>query len=207
MSVCFSTRSSLRSQRKEREKGGKMSLFSLKKHSLSLSLFLFSSFSFFLRYVLAVDSFFFPLFCTSFRWVKSKCVVFSLFFPCFCWGDRKTHPFVSLSLLRRERFGKPDLPIEYSAAHAERGIIIFEKEEIDSSDKLARESRKKKLDWISSQCGTRTQQPQSSRVKDENAYIREQICACVLPSVRPRGACLQNSFFCCFNIYICVYSV
>ena len=133
------------------------------------------------------------------------CGLLSLF-PLFLLGrSENTSVCLSLSLLRRERFGKPDLPIEYSAAHAERAIIIFEKEEIDSSDKLARESRKKKMDWISSHCGTRTPQPQSRRVKDENAYIREQICACVLPSVRPRGACLQNSFFLrCFTIYICV---
>ena len=188
MSVCFSIRSSLRSQRKEREKGGKMSLFSLKKHSLSLSLFLFSSFSFFLRYVLAVDSFFFPLFCTSFRWVKSKCVVFSLFFPCFCWGDRKTHPFVSLSLLRRERFGKPDLPIEYSAAHAERAIIIFEKEEIDSSDKLARESRKKKdgLDFFSLR-HKNTAATEPSRQRRKRIHPRTNLCVCVTFRPPPRG--------------------
>ena len=210
MSVCFSTRSSLRGrQRKEREKGGKMSLFSLKKHSLSLSLFLFSSFSFFLRYVLAVDSFFFPLFCTSFRWVKSKCVVFSLFSPCFCWGDRKTHPFVSLSLLRRERFGKPDLPIEYSAAHAERAIIIFEKEEIDSSDKLARESRKKKR-WIGflliAAQEHRSHRAVASKTKthtSENKSVR----VCYLPSAPAGHASKIHSSVALIYVCVCVYSV
>ena len=203
MSVCFSTRSSLRgSQRKEREKGGKMSLFSLKKHSLSLSL----SFSFFLRYVMFWLSirFFFPLFsCTSFRIGCDQALVFSLsFFP--SWGDRKPHPkFVSLSLSYEARaFWKTRSPSRMlRGTQKERGMIISEKE-----DKLARESRKKKMDWISSHCGTRTAATKSSRVKDENAYISEN--KSVLPSVRPRGACLQNSFFLrCFNIYVCVYSV
>ena len=170
--------------------------------SLSFQLFLFlSSICFGCRFV------FFSSLLHFFSLGEIKvCGLLSLF-PLFLLGRSENTSVclsLSLSLLRRERFGKPDLPIEYSAAHAERAIIIFEKEEIDSSDKLARESRKKKMDWISSHCGTRTPQPQSRRVKDENAYIREQICACVLPSVRPRGACLQNSFFCCFNICVCV---
>ena len=67
-------------------------------------------------------------------------------------------------------------------------MIISEKEEIDSSDTLARESRKKKdgLDF-SSHCGTRTAATKSSRrVKDENAY--EQICVlCVTFRPPPRG--------------------
>ena len=58
----------------------------------------------------------------------------------------------------------------------ERGMIISEKE-----DKLARESRKKKMDWISSHCGTRTAATKSSRVKDENAYM------CVTFRPPPRG--------------------
>ena len=79
-----------------------MSLFSLKKHSLSLSLFLFLSS---ICFVLAVDSFFSSsLFVHFFSyWVRSRVLVFSLsFFP--SWGDRKPHhPFVSLSLLRSAR--------------------------------------------------------------------------------------------------------
>ena len=75
-----------------------MSLFSLKKHSLSLSLFLFLSS---ICFVLAVDSFFSSsLFVHFFSyWVRSRVLVFSLsFFP--SWGDRKPHhpKFVSLSL-------------------------------------------------------------------------------------------------------------
>ena len=110
-----------KSEKGERERRKNVSLFSKKTLSFSLSLFLFSSFSFFLRYVLAVDSFFFPLFCTSFRRVKSKrwsSLSFSLVFV----GEIGNHIrlSLSLSLLRRARFGKPDLPIEHSAAHAER---------------------------------------------------------------------------------------
>ena len=135
----------------------------------------------------------------------------SLSFSLVFVGEIGNHIRLSLSLsrLRRARFGKPDLPLECSAAHAERGIVISEKEEIDASDTLARESRrKKKMDWISSHCGTRTPQPQiavASKTKT-HIYPRTNLCARVLPSVRPRGACLQNSFFlCCFNIYVCVY--
>ena len=124
MSVCFSTRSSLRgSQRKEREKGGKMSLFSLKKtlsfslsFSSALSLSFFDMLCFGCRFV-----FFSSLFVHFFSyWVRSRVLVFSLsFFP--SRGDRKPHPkFVSLSLLRSARFGKPDLPLECSAAHKKR---------------------------------------------------------------------------------------
>ena len=99
-----------KSEKGERERRKNVSLFSKKtlsfSLSLSLQLFLFlSSICFGCRFV------FFPLFCTSFRWVKSKCVVFSLFFPCFCWGDRKTHPFVSLSLsLKKRAFWKTRSP-------------------------------------------------------------------------------------------------
>ena len=100
-----------------------MSLFSLKKHSLSLSLSFSSalSLSFFDTFWLSIR-FFFLSFALLFVVGEIKALVFSLFFPRFCWGDRKPHPFVSLSLslLRRARFGKPDLPIEHSAAHAER---------------------------------------------------------------------------------------
>ena len=99
-----------------------MSLFSLKKHSLSLSLFLFLSS---ICFVLAVDSFFSSsLFVHFFSyWVRSRVLVFSLsFFP--SWGDRKPHhpKFVSLSLslTKRARFGKPDLPLECSAGHKKR---------------------------------------------------------------------------------------
>ena len=135
MSVCFSTRSSLRGrQRKEREKGGKMSLFSLKKtlsFSLSLSLFLFLSS---ICYVLAVDSFFFSsLFCTSFPTLgeRSSVLVFSLsFFP--SRGDRKPHhPFVSLSLsLTKRAFWKTRSPSRtLRGTQKERGMIISEEKE------------------------------------------------------------------------------
>ena len=137
-------------------------------------------------------------------------LVFSLsFFP--SRGDRKPHhPFVSLSLsLTKRAFWKTRSPSRtLRGTQKERGMIISEKEEIDASDTLARESRrKKKMDWISSHCGTRTPQPQiavASKTKT-HIYPRTNLCARVLPSVRPRGACLQNSFFLrCFNIYICV---
>ena len=91
--------------RREREK----CLSLLKNNSLFLSLFLFSSFSFFLRYVLAVDSFFFSSLLHFYSWVKSSVGLLSLF-PSFSGGDRtNTSVRLSLSLLRRERFGKRPL--------------------------------------------------------------------------------------------------
>ena len=152
MSVCFSTRSSLRgSQRKEREKGGKMSLFSLKKHSLSLSLSLQKLFLFLssICYVLAVDSFFFPLFsCTSFPTLgeRSSVGLLSLFFPFKGRSETTSKVCLSLSLSYEARaFWKTRSPSRMlRGTQKERGMIISEKE-----DKLARESRKKKMDWIS----------------------------------------------------------
>ena len=162
-----------------------MSLFSLKK-TLSFSLSLSLSLSFFDTFWLSIR--FFSSLLHFFSLGEIKVLVFSLFFPCFCWGDRKTHPFVSLSLLRRERFGKPDLPIEYSAAHAERGIIIFEKEEIDSSDKLARESRKKKdgLDFFSLR-HKNTAATEPSRQRRKRIHPRTNLCVCVTFRPPPRG--------------------
>ena len=172
-----------KSKRKEREKGGKMSLFSLKKtlsfSSKALSLSFFDMLCFGCRFV-----FFSSLFVHFFSyWVRSRVLVFSLsFFP--SRGDRKPHhPFVSLSLSYEERaFWKTRSPSRMlRRTQKERGMIISEKE-----DKLARESRKKKMDWISSHCGTRTAATKSSRVKDENAY--EQICVlCVTFRPPPRG--------------------
>ena len=203
MSVCFSTRSSLRgSQRKEREKGGKMSLFSLKKHSLSLSLFLFLSS---ICFVLAVDSFFFSsLFVHFFSyWVRSSVGLLSLFFP-FLGRSETTSSKVCLSLClsyEARAFWKTRSPSRIlRRTQKERGMIISEKE-----DKLARESRKKKdgLDFSSHRA---EQQPQRVVASKTKTHISEN--KSVLPSVRPRGACLQNSFFLrCFNIYVCVYSV
>ena len=156
-----------------------MSLFSLKKHSLSLSL----SFSFFLRYVCFGCRFvFFFLSFTSFPTLgqRSRVLVFSLsFFP--SRGDRKPHPkFVSLSLLRSARFGKPDLPLECSAAHAEREGRSSLRKKINSRAKAGKKR------WIGFLLIVRNSSHKSrSRVKDENAYIREQIYVTFRPP--PRG--------------------
>ena len=69
-------------------------------------------------------------------------------------------------------------------------IISEKKEEISTPPRInsrAKEEEKKKMDWISSHCGTRTAATKSSRrVKDENAY--EQICVlCVTFRPPPRG--------------------
>ena len=184
-----------------------MSLFPLKKHCLFLSLFLFSSLSLSLicftgcRFVFFFLSFtlLFVLGVNSKRWSSLS---FSLVF-----GEIGNHIIrlslsLSLSLLRRERFGKPDLPFEYSAAHKKR-----EGSSLRKKSRLARESRKKR--WIGCLFSLRHEpQPHRGvgRVKDENAHIREN--KSMLPCVRPRGACLQNSFFrCCFNIYTCIFYV
>ena len=162
MSVCFSTRSSLRRERERRERKEEKCLSFLKKNTLFLSLSFSSALSLSLicfgcRFV------FFPSLLHFFSLGEIKCwssLSFSLVF-----GEIGKHIRLSFSLflsLLRARFGKPDLPFEYSAAHAERGII-FEKEEINSSGRLARESRKKKMDWISSHCGTNRSHTEESR--------------------------------------------
>jgi hypothetical protein len=110
---------------------------------------------------------------------------------------------LSLSLTKRA-FWKTRSPSRMlRGTQKERGMIISEKEEIDASEnKLARESRKKKMDWISSHRAE--PQPQVVVASKTKTHISEN--KSMLPSVRPRGACLQNSFFLrCFNIYMCVY--
>jgi len=187
MSVCFSTRScpSEVRERRERIRRKNVSLSFKKTLSLSLSLSLQQSFSFFDMFYRLSIRFFFPLFCTSFcSWGELKALVFSLFFPCFR-GDRKPHhPFVSLSLslLRRERFGKPDLPFEYSAAHKKR-----EGSSLRKKSRLARESRKKKMDWMSPLIAARTAatQRRRSRQRRKRTHPREQIYVTLRPP--PRG--------------------
>ena len=149
MSVCFSTRSSLRgSQRKEREKGGKMSLFSLKKtlsfSSKALSLSFFDMLCFGCRFVFFFLSFRALLFVLGEiikRW--SSLSLFSL------QGEIGNHIIrvsLSLSLTKRARFGKPDLPLECSAAHKKREGRSSLRKKINSRAKAG----KKKMDWISS---------------------------------------------------------
>ena len=113
---------------------------------------------------------------------------------------------LSLSLLRRERFGKPDLPIEYSAAHAERAIIIFEKEEIDSSDKFARESRKKKR-WIGflliaaqEHSSHRAVASKTKTHTSENKSVR----VCYLPSAPAGHASKIHSSVALIYVCVCV---
>jgi len=58
------------------------------------------------------------------------------------------------------------------------------------------------MDWISSHRA----EPQPQRVVASKTKTHISENKSMLPSVRPRGACLQNSFFLrCFNIYIYVY--
>ena len=149
MSVCFSTRSSLRGrQRKEREKGGKMSLFSLKKtlsfSSKALSLSFFDMLCFGCRFVFFFLSFRALLFVLGER---SRALVFSLsFFP--SRGDRKPHhPCVSLSLSYEARaFWKTRSPSRMlRGTQKERGTIISEKEEIDYINSRAKAGKKR---WI-----------------------------------------------------------
>ena len=183
-----------------------MSLFSLKKtlsfslsFSSALSLSFFDMLCFGCRFVFFFLSFRALLFVVGER---SRVLVFSLsFFP--SRGDRKPHhPCVSLSLSYEARaFWKTRSPSRMlRGTQKERGTIISEKE-----DKLARESRKKKMDWISLLIAAREPQPQRVVVASKTKTHTNKSACCVLPSVRPRGACLQNSFFLrCFNIYICV---
>ena len=186
-----------------------MSLFSLKKHSLflSLSLFLFkSSFSFFLRYVmfwLSIRFFFLSFRALLFVLGEIKSVgLLSLFFPFKGRSETTSKVCLSLSLTKRA-FWKTRSPSRMlRGTQKERGTIISEKE-----DKLARESRKKKMDWISSHCGTRTAATSrvvASKTKThENKSVR---VVCYLPSA-PAGHAskIHSSSVALIYIYICVY--
>jgi len=113
-----------KSKRKEREKGGKMSLFSLKKtlsfslsFSSALSLSFFDMLCFGCRFVFFFLSFRALLFVLGEikRW--SSLSLFSL------QGEIGNHIIrlsLSLSLTKSARFGKPDLPLECSAGHKKR---------------------------------------------------------------------------------------
>ena len=90
--------------------------------SLSLSLFLFLS-SICVMFWLSIR-FFFPLFFALLfqRWVRDQACWSSLSFFSL-QGEIGNHIIrlsLSLSLLRSARFGKPDLPLERSAAHKKR---------------------------------------------------------------------------------------
>ena len=177
MSVCFSTRSSLRSQRKEREKGGKMSLFSLKKHSLSLSLslqlFLFlSSICFGCRFV------FFSSLLHFFSLGEIKvCGLLSLF-PLLVFGgrsDKHIRSSLSLSSKKRAFWKTPTKPDDLPEQRVKREIIVFERSTPEDSFARERSGRKKKdgLDF-SSHCGTnRSHTEENSRVKETKTHTSE----------------------------------
>ena len=199
-------------ERRERERREREKCLSLLKNTLFLSLFLFSSFSFFLRYVLAVDSFFFSSLLHFYSWVKSSVGLLSLF-PLLVFGgrsDKHIRSSLSLSSKKRAFWKTPTKPDDLPERCVKREILVFERSTPEDSFARERSGRKKKR-WIGFLLSLRHEpQPhrgEQSRQRDENAYIREQICArvCVVPCVRPRGACLQNSFFRRFTIYVCVY--
>ena len=213
MSVCFSTRSSLRSQRKEREKGGKMSLFSLKKHSLSLSLFLFSSFSFFLRYVLAVDSFFFSSLLHFYSWVKSSVGLLSLF-PLLVFGgrsDKHIRSSLSLSSKKRAFWKTPTKPDDLPEQRVKREILVFERSTPEDSFARERSGRKKKMDWISPLIAARTAATQRRTVaskRRKRIHPRTNLCACVCGTLRPPPRGMPPKFILpsLYYIRVCVYS-
>ena len=178
-----------KTEKGERERRKNVSLFSKKTLSFSLSLSskalslsFFDILCFGCRFVFFFLSFRALLFVVGEikRW--SSLSLFSL------QGEIGNHiQSLSLSLsLTKRAFWKTRSPSRMlRGTQKERGMIISEKEEIDASEnKLARESRKKKdgLDFFSS-CGTAA--TSSRRVKDENAYIREQIYVTFRPP--PRG--------------------
>ena len=197
-------------ERRERKEEKCLS-FLLKKHSLSLSLF---SSALSLSSDMLCFGCRFVFFFLSFRALlfvlgENQALVFSLsFFP--SRGDRKPHhPFVSLSLSYEERaFWKTRSPSRMlRRTQKERGMIISEKEEIDSSDNSRAKAGKKKMDWISRLIAAREPQPQRESSRQRRKRMTNKSACCVLPSVRPRGACLQNSFssVALIYIYVCVY--
>jgi hypothetical protein len=219
MSVCFSTRSSLRGrQRKEREKGGKMSLFSLKK-TLSFSLSL--SFSFFLRYVMFWLSirFFFPLFALRFqRWVRDQACwsSLSLFSLQGEIGNHIIRLSLSLSLsLTKRAFWKTRSPSRtLRGTQKERGMIISEKEEIDASDINSRAKEEEKKRWIGflfSSCGTAATKSRLVASKTKT-HERTNLCAVLCVTFRPPPRGMPPKFILpplLYYIYmcVCVYSV
>ena len=185
--LLFNSLLSLRSQRKERENKEEKCLSFLKKNIVSFSLSFSSAVFLFLWYVLqAVDSFFFSSLLHFFLflgWTQS--VGLLSLFPLFSGRSETTSSVclsLSLSLLRRERFGKPDLPFEYSAAHKKR-----EGSSLRKKSRLARESRKKKMDWMSPLIAARTAatQRRRSRQRRKRTHPREQIYVTLRPP--PRG--------------------
>ena len=199
-----------KSEKGERERRKNVSLFSKKtlsfSLSLSLQLFLFlSSICFGCRFV-----FFSSLLHFFSWWVKSKrwsSLSFSLVFV----GEIGNHIRLSLSLsLTKSAFWKTRSPYRtLRGTRRERGIIVSEKEEIDASDTLARESRrKKKMDWISSHCGTRTPQPQiavASKTKTHIISENKSVRVCVTFRPPPRG--MPPKFILpplLYYIYMCV---
>ena len=184
-----------------------MSLFSLKKtlsfslsFSSALSLSFFDMLCFGCRFVFFFLSFRALLFVLG----EIKALVFSLsFFP--SRGDRKPHPkFVSLSLSYEARaFWKTRSPSRMlRRTQKERGTIISEKE-----DKLARESRKKKMDWISLLIAAREPQPQRVVASKTKTHTRTNLrVVCYLPSA-PAGHAskIHSSSVALIYIYMCVY--
>ena len=183
MSVCFSTRSSLRgSQRKEREKGGKMSLFSLKKHSLFLSLSLsFSS--------KALSLSFFDILCFGCRFVffflSFRTLLFvlgeikrwsslSLFSLQGEIGNHIIRLSLSLSLSYEARVLANPISLSNAPRHTKRerdDHLRGERRDIDASDINSRAKEEEKKRWIGfffSSCGTAATKSRR-RVKDENA--------------------------------------
>ena len=192
-----------------------MSLFSLKKtlsfslsFSSALSLSFFDMLCFGCRFVFFFLSFRALLFVLG----ENQALVFSLsFFP--SRGDRKPHhPFVSLSLSYEERaFWKTRSPSRMlRGTQKERGMIISEKEEIDSSDNSRAKAGKKKMDWISLLIAAREPQPQrvvvASKTKTHNP--RTNLRVCYLPSA-PAGHAskIHSSSVALIYIYVCVYSI
>ena len=140
---------------------------------------------------------------------RSSVLVFSLsFFP--SRGDRKPHhPFVSLSLSYEERaFWKTRSPSRMlRGTQKERGMIISEKEEIDSITRARKQEKKDGLDF--SLIAAREPQPQRVVVASKTkTHIREQICGCYLPSA-PAGHAskIHSSSVALIYIYMCVYSI
>ena len=164
-------------ERRERGRREREKCLSLLKNTLFLSLFLFSSFSFFLRYVLAVDSFFFSSLLHFYSWVKSSVGLLSLF-PLLVFGgrsDKHIRSSLSLSSKKRAFWKTPTKPDDLPEQRVKREIIVFERSTPEDSFARERSGRKKKdgLDF-SSHCGTnRSHTEENSRVKETKTHTSE----------------------------------
>jgi hypothetical protein len=106
---------------------------------------------------------------------------------------------LSLSLTKRARFGKPDLPLEYSAGHKKREGWSSLRKKINSRAKAGKKR------WIGFLLiAAREQQPQRVVASKTKTHIYPRTNLCYLPSA-PAGHASKIHSSSVALIYMCVY--